>query len=202
MLDWIQDLINTLGYPGIVFLMFLENVFPPIPSEAIMPFAGFTASRGDLSVIGVIIAGTVGSVLGALPLYYIGKYVGEARIKRWADRYGKWFTVSSKDIDKAKGWFERHGGAAVFLCRLVPGIRSLISIPAGFSSMHMPTFLLYTAVGSSMWTALLTYLGVFLGNNYEQVETYLGPAGKIIMAVLLVVLIAWLFLRKRAQRAA
>src|SRR5687767_4658381 len=131
MLEWITEFMNSMGYFAIVFLMFLENVFPPIPSEVIMPMAGFTATQGKLSFIGVVIAGTLGSVLGALPLYFVGKTIGEDRLKSWAHSHGKWLTVSRDDIDKAKEWFEKHGAIAVLIGRLVPGVRSLISLPAG-----------------------------------------------------------------------
>src|SRR5687768_12601891 len=123
-----MDVMPSTGYAGIVFLMCLENVVPPIPSELIMPLAGYLAGSGKLSFIGVVIAGTAGSMLGALPLYYMGRKLGEERLKHLADRYGRWLTVSRKDIERAKGWFDRHGGATVLFCRLIPGIRSLISI--------------------------------------------------------------------------
>jgi membrane protein DedA with SNARE-associated domain len=162
-----------MGYFGIVFLMFIENVFPPIPSEFIMPLAGFMVTQNKFSLAGIIIAGTLGSVLGALPLYYIGKKVGEDRLKRFADRYGKWLTLSREDIDKSKKWFDKHGAWAVFFCRLVPGIRSFISIPAGFNRMNMLSFLFFTVLGSAIWTSLLAYAGYFLASNFRDVEKYL-----------------------------
>ena len=143
MAEWIKSFMESLGYLGIGLLMFLENIFPPIPSELIMPLAGFTAAQGRLSFWGAVAAGIVGSVLGQLPLYYLGRLAGEEQLKRWADRYGKWLTVSHEEIERAKGWFDHHGGKAVFLCRLIPGIRSLISIPAGMAKMHLLAFLLY-----------------------------------------------------------
>ncbi|MDF2441109.1 MAG: hypothetical protein JWN98_2093, partial [Abditibacteriota bacterium] len=146
MLEWITNLMNSMGYAAIVFLMFLENVFPPIPSELIMPMAGFTATQGKLTLVGVIIAGTLGSVLGALPLYYMGKVIGEDRLKEWADKHGKWLTVSREDIEKSKEWFDKHGAVAVIIGRLVPGVRSLIAVPAGIDQMNLPLFLLYTAI--------------------------------------------------------
>jgi len=112
MAGWVIDLIRSTGYFGIVLLMFVENVFPPIPSEVIMPLAGFMVSQGKLSLAGIVLAGTIGSVLGALPLYYLGRVVGEDRLKEWADRHGGWLTVSRKDIERAKAWFDRHGGFA------------------------------------------------------------------------------------------
>src|SRR5690625_2632057 len=119
MLGWISDLIADMGYIGIVLLMFLENLFPPIPSEVVMPLAGFVAARGDLSLVGVILAGMAGSVLGALPWYFVGRLLGEERLKGWADRHGRWLTVTSGEIDKVLDWFNRHGRKAVFFGRLI-----------------------------------------------------------------------------------
>lgn len=207
MLEWIKNLMNTLGYPGIVLLMFLENVFPPIPSEFIMPLAGYTAARGDLNFVGVVIAGMLGSVLGALPLYYLGKWLGEERLKQLADKYGKWLTVSGEDIAKADDWFDRHGHKAVFFARLVPGVRSLISIPAGISSMNLLQFLLYSALGTGIWAGVLAYLGRLLGENYEVVNTYLGPITYVVIGGLVLAAAYWVWKRKQRgqggrQRAA
>ena len=200
MIDWIASVVHSLGYPGIALLMFLENVFPPIPSELIMPLAGFATTTGGLSPIGVIIAGTFGSLIGQLPLYYLGKLADEARLKRWANRYGRWLMVSSDDIGKADGWFDRHGGRAVLLARLIPGVRSLISIPAGMSNMPLIPFLLYTLLGAALWTSLLTYLGRLLGQNYREVERYLGPVSYVVLGLLVVLAILWFVRRKRARR--
>lgn len=202
MLHWITNLMNSMGYFGIVFLMFLENVFPPIPSELIMPLAGFTPAQGKLSFIAVVLAGMTGSVLGALPLYYAGKLVGEQRLKTFADRYGKWLTVSGKDIEKSKSWFDKHGGKAVFFCRLVPGIRSLISLPAGMAAMPLPLFLLYSALGTGLWAGALAFAGKMLGNNYSKVERYLGPITYLVLGALLCGVIFWVVRRFRFfQRA-
>ena len=175
MADWIIHTIESTGYFGIVFLMFLENVFPPIPSEIIMPLAGFIVSRGEQTFLGVVISGTIGSVLGALPLYYAGYFIGEPRVERFVDKFGRWLTISRKDLERARNWFDRHGRTAVLLCRLVPGIRSLISIPAGIKRMPIISFLCYTAIGAGFWTFILTYAGYVLGAKFEQVEKYLNP---------------------------
>ncbi|MBD1937266.1 DedA family protein [Microcoleus sp. FACHB-68] len=197
MLDWITSTINSLGYLGIVLLMFLENIFPPMPSELIMPLAGFTATLGKLKLPYVILAGTVGSVLGALPWYYAGKYLGEDRLKKLADKYGKWLTLSSKDIEKSKQWFGKHGGIAVFFGRIVPAVRTLISLPAGLNNMHFGKFLLYTSAGSALWAALLTYAGYVLGQNYQLVEKFLGPVSKIVVVVLIVAFAIWVIRRRK-----
>src|SRR5688500_6903492 len=138
MTQWVTSAVDSFGAWGVLVLMFLENVFPPIPSELIMPLAGFQASRGSMTFWGVVAAGTAGSVLGALPLYYLGRVVGRERLRQWVERHGHWLALSPKDLDSADGWFARHCGAAVFLCRLVPGVRSLISIPAGLHCMPLP----------------------------------------------------------------
>lgn len=192
MAEWITNTINSLGYVGIGLLMFLENLFPPIPSELIMPLAGFTIGQGKMQFVPVITAGVVGTVLGALPWYYAGKFLGEQRLASLADRYGKWLSISSKDIVKANRWFNRHGVKAVLLCRLVPGVRTLISLPAGISKMHLGQFLLFSTFGTLLWVSLLTYAGYLLGENYELIEKYLGPVSKMAITILLFALIIWI----------
>ena len=199
MLDWVTNIISSFGYVGIGLLMFLENVFPPIPSELIMPLAGFTVTQGKLSLLFVILAGTLGSVLGALPWYYVGKLVGERRLREWIDKYGKWLTLSGADIDKSKSWLNKYGKATVFFGRLVPGIRTFISVPAGLDNMPLLPFLLYSSVGSLIWTALLTYAGFVLGNNYQQVEKYIAPISGIVIATIMIYLIISFIRRKSRQ---
>lgn len=204
MLEWITNTINSLGYWGIALLMFLENLFPPIPSELIMPLAGFTASPyqpggAKLNIIGVFVAGVLGSVLGALIWYYPGKLLGEQRLKDLADKHGKWLAISSKDIAKAKHWFDTQGNKAVFIGRLVPGIRTLISVPAGISNMHLVPFLFYTTLGSAAWVCLLTYTGYLLGSQYELVDKYLAPVSKIVLGGLVLAFAVWVFRRRRKR---
>lgn len=202
MLEWITNFMNSWGYLGIVLLMFLENIFPPIPSELVMPLAGFTATQGKLNLLFAIASGTLGSILGALPWYYAGKYLGEEHLKRWADRYGKWLTVSKKDIEKATKWFDKHGGKAVVICHLVPGIRTLISVPAGIHRMNLVPFLIYTALGAGFWAAALAIAGYKLGQNYQFIEKYLGPTSKIVLVILVVAAIAWFMRRKQNKSSA
>jgi membrane protein DedA with SNARE-associated domain len=171
---------------GILVLMVVENIFPPIPSEIIMPLAGYMVTKGELIMVGVLLAGTTGTVLGALPLYYLGHKLGEKRLKKFADKHGRWLALSSKDIESSKRWFDRHGPATVMFCRLVPGIRSLISIPAGLAKMPFWLFLAYTSVGAGIWTALLAYLGYFLGGNFKQVAEYLGPVSWFVFGAIAV----------------
>jgi len=195
MVEWITNTMNSLGYWGIGLLMFLENLFPPIPSELIMPLAGFTIAQGNMQFAPVVVAGVLGTVLGALPWYYAGKILGEQRLKSLADRYGRWLTISSKDITRATSWFDKHGSKAVFFCRLVPGVRTLISLPAGISSMPLIPFLLLSTLGTLLWVSLLTYAGYVLGDNYEIVDKYLGPVSKIVVASLLFAFIIWVVQR-------
>jgi membrane protein DedA with SNARE-associated domain len=200
MTEWITNTMTSLGYLGIGLLMFLENLFPPIPSELIMPLAGFTVAQGKMSFFPAVLAGIVGTMLGALPWYYAGKLVGERRLRRLAERYGKWLTLSGKDIDKATQWFNRHGAKTVLFCRLIPGVRTLISLPAGMHQMPIVLFLLYSTVGTAVWVLLLTALGYFLGHNYSLVEAYLAPVSKIVLLGLLVSFVVWALRRKRHRK--
>jgi membrane protein DedA with SNARE-associated domain len=192
MTEWITSTMNSLGYLGIGLLMFLENLFPPIPSELIMPLAGFTVSKGILSFVPVVLAGTIGTILGAFPWYYLGKVLGEDRIKAWIDRHGRWIGISAKEIDKSKRWFYRHGNIAVLIGRLVPGIRTLISLPAGFSNMPMPQFLIYSTIGTVAWVTLLTSAGYILGDNYKLVEDYIAPISKLVLLGLIITFSVWI----------
>ena len=174
MLEWVEGVTLALGYPGIALLMFLECVFPPVPSELILPLAGFTAAQGDISVVGVVLAGTVGSLLGQLPYYFLGRWLGERTLVRWADRYGYWLTLSGADLERANAWFDRYGIWAVFIGRLIPGVRSLIPIPAGLNRMPVLLFLLYSMFGTVAWSFLLTFLGFILRQQYHLVGRYMG----------------------------
>jgi membrane protein DedA with SNARE-associated domain len=183
MFDWITGVIEKLGYVGVAALTFLENVFPPIPSELVIPLAGFVAAQGKLSLIPVIVTASVGSLAGATLWYWIGKRVGERRLRAWVDRHGKWLTLGSEDVDKAQRWFRRRGNAAVFFGRLVPGVRTLISLPAGFAGMPVLPFLLYSALGTAIWTGALAYAGVMLQSNFTIVGDYVNVATNVILGI-------------------
>jgi membrane protein DedA with SNARE-associated domain len=144
-------------------------------------------TEGKLSFVGIVIAGTFGSVLGALPLYCIGRMIHEPRLKELVDRYGRWLTISRKHIEKAKRWFDKHGGAAVLLCRLLPTVRSLISIPAGIARMHPGLFLAYTTIGTALWTSLLAYLGYVLGSSVGEVGKYLDLISWLVVATIVLI---------------
>jgi membrane protein DedA with SNARE-associated domain len=188
--SFIERIVESTGVFGIALLMLLENVFPPIPSELIMPLAGYTAAQGHANIVLVIVAGTIGSLAGAFVWYWIGLSIGEERLKRLADRYGRWLTLSRTDIDKADDWFDRHGHKAVLIGRLVPTVRTLISIPAGLSEMSSATFLIYSAIGTAAWTTLLAVLGYGLGSRYEQVSAWIDP---ISIGVLLLIVAIYLY---------
>lgn len=197
---WVLIIMAKFGYLGIIFAMFAENVFPPIPSELIMPAAGFAVARGDLNLILVILAGTLGSVIGALPLYYLGRLLNEDRLMVFTEKYGKYVFVKPSDISSSSVWFDEHGSKAVFFGRMVPGIRSLISIPAGMSKMPMLPFLVFTALGSSIWTSLLTIAGYYFGENYEVIEIMLAPYSKGFLLLAVVIIIAWFIKRRLMAR--
>lgn len=196
MSEWIVATIKSLGYVGIGVLMFLENLFPPIPSELIMPLAGFTVAQGKMSLVGAIIAGVIGTILGAYPWYYIGKFISEERLKELADHYGRWLGLSHRDIEKADRWFNRYGVGAVFFGRLIPGVRTLISLPAGVVSMPLIPFTFYSLAGATLWTSLLTFLGYKLGEHYTLVEEYIGPISKIVLVSIVIFGILWIINKK------
>jgi membrane protein DedA with SNARE-associated domain len=197
---WIEQIITALGYPGIAFVMFAENVFPPIPSELVMPFAGFLVGRGESNFILAVISGTLGSVLGAVVLYYIGVWAGDAIVRKIIVRYGRILMLSEKDYDRALDFFGRYGSPVVFFGRLIPIIRSLISIPAGMERMPLPKFLFFTALGSAIWTTVLCYAGVILGENWENVLAIVKQYERVVLVLLVVVFIGfvgWLIMRRR-----
>lgn len=183
--EWVLIIMEQFGLSGVTVMMFLENVFPPIPSELIMPAAGFAAAMGKMNLVLVIIAGTLGSVLGALPLYYLGTVFDEKRLFSLAEKYGKYVLVKPSDVTNAQDWFHKYGKTVIFFGRMIPAIRSLISIPAGMARMPMLPFLVLTAIGSAIWTTILAYAGYILGANYEQVEAFIEPISKIVVIVVL-----------------
>ena len=179
-----------LGYGAIFAAMFLENLFPPIPSELIMPLGGFYVQQGQLQFIPVVLAGLIGTVLGALPWYGIGRLINEQRIEQWLDKHGRWIGISSEELARSRRWFSRYGTALVFWGRLVPGIRTLISVPAGIELMPMAPFLIWTTAGSLIWTLLLTIAGMVLGEGYSNVEVWIDPVSKVIKVGLVIAVLA------------
>jgi membrane protein DedA with SNARE-associated domain len=194
MFEWITGIIGRRGYLGIAALTFLENVFPPIPSELVIPLAGFVAAEGDLRLDLVIVIAVVGSLAGATLWYELGRRIGERRLRAWIVEYGKWLTISPSDLDQAQEWFRRHGRTAVFVGRLVPGVRTFISLPAGFTRMGRGTFLLYSVLGTAIWTAALAYAGVVLRANFTIVSGYIDIVTTILLAAIGVMMI-WRYVK-------
>lgn len=188
--QWIQQLVDQFGYFGVAILMFAETVFPPLPSEVIMPLAGLRASRGALSLPGVIAAGAAGAMAGNLCWYAIARMLGIDRLHRLIDRHGRWLTLEWNEIERSKSWFRRHGSLFVCLGRIIPTIRSVVSIPAGLLRMRWPRFLVWSTVGTTAWTAMLATAGYVLGQRYTAVDRYLGPISTAII-VTLVLLYGW-----------
>ena len=186
MSDWVVRLIDQTGYLGIGFLMFLETVFPPIPSEVIMPVAGVAAGQGKLSYALVVASGTAGAMLGNIFWYLAARALGLDRLHPIVDRWGRWLTVTWPEVQRADRWFRGHGMLFVFLGRLVPTIRSLVSVPAGLLHMQFRRFLAASILGTAAWTALLAAAGFKLGENYERIDDYLGPASNLVLIALAV----------------
>lgn len=188
---------ETLGAPGVGIAIFLESAFPPIPSEVVLPLAGFTASQGSMGLVAAIVWATVGSLLGAYLLYFVGHLVGADRLRKIAD----WlWLVEAADVDKSMAWFDKYGSPSVFFGRMVPGIRSLISIPAGIDRMGLVKFTLWTTLGSAIWNSILVYLGFTLGENWHTVTDYMEEFSliiKILLVIAFVALTIWLMRRQR-----
>ncbi|WP_184788759.1 DedA family protein [Phytomonospora endophytica] len=188
---------ESLGGPGAGLAIALENLFPPLPSEVILPLAGFTASRGDMTLAEAIFWTTLGSLVGAVALYLIGAALGRDRVRAIA---AKLPLVKLADVDRTEAWFQRHGRKAVFFGRMIPIFRSLISIPAGISGMSMPAFLLYTTLGSLIWNSALVIAGYYLGESWDVVEAYVGVLSKVVIAAVAVAVVWWVIARLRSPR--
>lgn len=186
----VQQLVAAVGYPGIFLAALLETVFPPLPSELIMPFSGFQVARGDLTFLGAVLAGTLGAVVGAIPMYFIGVWANEHVIRRFIRRYGRYFGISESDLDRVLRVFHKYGEAVVFFGRLIPLVRTLISIPAGMDRMPLRRFVLFTFVGTFIWTGALTYAGVLLGENWEDIITLIDRYQSLMIVLTVVGLVA------------
>ena len=191
---WVQDVINQFGYFGVALLVIIENVFPPIPSEIVLPFAGFVAQQGssaaqsDTSVIGMMIAATIGSVVGALILYFVSAAIGPDRLRAFVEKFGKWFGVKTADLVRAEAWFDRRSFVSVLVGRCVPLIRSIVSIPAGFRRMKLSSFVVLTAIGSAVWNIALIGAGAVLKDQWDRVGDYVGVFQWVVVAAIIVVL--------------
>lgn len=196
---WAVGVMETLGLVGAAFLIAIENLFPPLPSEVILPLAGFAASRGEFSLVGALVATTIGSVVGAVVLYWIGRRFGEDRIRRWAEKLPL-FKV--RDIDRANEWFRRHGKKAVFFGRMLPVFRSVISVPAGVERMPAHTFVLLTAAGSAIWNGVFIVAGYYLGESWSAVEPIASVLQWVVLAAIVAACGYFVVRRTRQARAA
>jgi membrane protein DedA with SNARE-associated domain len=180
---WIIQLIEAGGYWGIAFLMALENIFPPIPSELIMGVGGIAVARGKMAIVPLLISGTIGSTLGNYVLFLIADRLGYERLQPFVDRWGRWLTLEWQDIETGTRFFRKHGGMVVFILRFMPAFRSVVSIPAGLAHMGHVRFLLYTAAGAAIWNTLLIYAGRWAGNRFSEAEHWLGWITLAVVAV-------------------
>lgn len=198
--NWITNIMEQFGYVGILLLIALENVFPPIPSEVILTFGGFMTTYTSLTVVGVIIAATVGSVLGAVILYGIGYLINVDKLEGWVDRYGKFLRLKKEDIRRADAWFDKYGYWTVLFCRMIPLIRSLISIPAGMSKMKFGLFLLFTTIGTLIWNIILVSVGAAVGGSWEKIVEFMDVYSNIAYALIAVIGIGGIFWFLRTRK--
>ena len=201
MSDWVIRLIEQSGYLGVGFLMFLETIFPPIPSEVIMPVAGVAAGQGKLSYALVVASGTTGAMLGNIVWYLAARALGIARLEPIVHRWGRWITITWPELLRAEKWFRKNGTLFVSLGRLLPTIRSLVSIPAGLLKMRFRTFFIASTIGTAVWTALLTGAGYKLGENYHDIDRIIGPASNAIIVLLVIIYFYRLWTHRRIDPA-
>ena len=199
MSDWVVRLIEQSGYLGVGFLMFLETIFPPIPSEVIMPVAGVAAAQGKLGFLPVVISGTAGAMLGNTVWYLAARALGVDRLKPIIRNYGRWLTISWPEVQRAQHWFALHGAAFVLLGRLVPTVRSLVSVPAGLLKLRFRTFFIASLIGTAIWTAFLAGAGYKLQENVSEVGRLIGPASNAVLIALGVVYL-WRLWTHRNQK--
>ncbi|CEG28326.1 DedA family protein [Bacillus sp. B-jedd] len=197
--NWILSFMNEYGYIGIFLLIALENIFPPIPSEVILTFAGFMTTTSKMSVTGAVAVSTFGSVAGAAVLYGVGRILDVERLEKIVDRWGRVLRLSKKDLYKADAWFDKYGVWTVFFCRLVPLVRSLISIPAGMSGMKFPIFLLLTTIGTLIWNTILVNAGAMLGASWTDIAGYMDVFSNVVYVLLACAVLYFIvkFVRKR-----
>lgn len=196
---WVSDWMSQFGYFGVFLLILLENIFPPIPSEVILTLGGFMTTTTTMTKFGVIIASTLGSVIGAAILYGIGTLLDVERLEKIVGKYGKYLRLTIKDIHKADAWFDKYGVWAVFFGRLVPLVRSLISIPAGMSNMKFGLFLLFTTLGTLIWNTVLVSVGAAVGDNWHEIVGYMDIYSNVayaIIAIVGIVFLVWYFKKR------
>ncbi|EFR99658.1 DedA family protein [Listeria seeligeri] len=199
---WITSIMADFGYIGIFLLIMVENLFPPIPSEIILTFGGFMTTVSSLNVVMVIIVATLGSVVGAILLYKVASYFGKERLTKIVLKHGRILRLKESDIERAENFFLKYGSWAVFLCRMIPLIRSLISIPAGMTQMKMSRFLVLTTAGSLLWNTVLIGLGAFLGESWNEIVVFMDSFSTIIYGIIAVIVVVGLgfFFRARFKK--
>ena len=188
---WVEGIISTGGYPGLFFVMFLENVFPPIPSEVVLPLAGSLSLTGRFTIPLITIVGMLGSLTGAFLFYALGKWLGEVRLRNFVGKYGKYALLSVEDFDKSKGWFDKYDEWVIFFSRMVPIVRSLISIPAGVANMNLAKFSIYTILGTALWSFILSYAGRLLGEQWPVITDFINTYQNVVLAVALFAVVAF-----------
>ena len=204
MQEWIINIMEQFGYYGIALLIAIENIFPPIPSEVILTFGGFMTTYTTMNIWLVVLFATIGSVVGAIVLYSVGRLLTPERLGRLIDKVGPVLRLKREDINKAEGWFNKKGNFTVFFCRFIPIVRSLISIPAGMASMNFGSFLIFTTAGSAIWNVVLVYLGSAFGANWEIIVSFMNKyssATVVVLAVVAIGLVAWLVIMRKNKKS-
>ena len=197
---WVENIISTGGYPGLYFVMFIENVFPPIPSEVVLPLAGSLSLTGRFSIPLITIVGMLGSLTGAFLFYGLGKWLGEERVRNFIGKFGKYALLSVEDFDKSKDWFDKYDEWVIFFSRMVPIVRSLISIPAGVADMNLPKFSFYTILGTALWSFILSYAGRLLGEQWPVITDFINTYQNVVLVVavlVVVIFVAYRLVRKK-----
>ena len=197
---WAEDIISRLGYPGLYLVMFLENVFPPIPSEVVLPLAGSLSLSGRFSIPWITIIGMLGSLTGAYLFYGLGKLLGETRIRNFIAKYGRFALLSTQDFDKSIEWFNRYNEWVIFFSRMVPIVRSLISIPAGVASMKLGTFSFYTILGTALWSLLLSWSGRLLGEQWPLIADFINTYQNIVLVITAILVVGFIVSRLISKR--
>lgn len=199
---WAESLISSMGYPGLGIVMFLENIFPPLPSEVVLPLAGSLTLTGRFTLLWVTVVGMIGSVAGATVFYGLGRIFSEGRLRALIARYERWLFLSVEDFDRAEVWFNRYGEYVIFFGRMVPIVRSLISVPAGLATMNLPRFFLYTALGTALWSFVLAFLGRLLGASWPLVAEWIDTYQNVVLVIGTVAVVAFVARRIQQRRLA
>ena len=192
---WVESIISTMGYPGLYLVMFLENVFPPIPSEVVLPLAGSLTLTGKFSIPMITIVGMLGSLTGAFLFYGLGKWLGEPRVRLLMAKFGKYALLSTADLDRSLEWFEKYDDWVIFFSRMVPIVRSLISIPAGIASMNFAKFSFYTILGTALWSFVLSFGGRLLGEQWPLIADYINTYQNVVLVLVVICVVIFIGFR-------